>query len=659
MAYDPVAGDLYVADSSNKAVYSIATGSLARGTISLSNFPQIFTSSISYDPTGYIYVATQVNQVDIISDSSNTAVIPVSTPSSTITQTMAFDSLNGYTYVCDSLASGSSVTVLYGGAEVTSISPLSIGSGTCSAVGYSPQTKDVYVYRGGTSGTITVIDTSNNNAQSSITGAAGVSPDGFAYDSANGEMYAAEGTAGSLVYVISASNALSSVTVGSHPYALALDQAAGNDMVVTNPASGTVSFISGITNTVVRTVTVGTTPTIPLYDPVSGNLYVSDVGANNVLVVSPWGSYVVDSDAVGGASFAETFDSVDGIVDVASDGSTTVWVLPELRTLSVGSTPDGMAASSATDLLYVANSGAGTVSIIQADNSAVSSLTVGTTPDAVVYDSTTHDIAVANYASDTVSVISSSNIVSASISLGTGVTGPVAMAFDSNNGLIYVADNTSNDVSVLDLTTSTVSATISVGSAPTAIVYDPSNLDVYVANYGSGTVSVISGLTIAATVAVGTGPRSLAVSPDGHVAVANSGSNFISVISGTTAVSSTPAWTANPTTVGWGVGTGKFVVLFWAVGKFATVTVGASATGLSSALVSGSSEPSSLCSDPYSGVVYVTLWGANDVIVLSAATSPGAIGTYSVGTDPSGATYNLVNGESYVANSGSSSVADV
>ena len=47
-------------------------------------------------------------------------------------------------------------------------------------------------------------------------------------------------------------------------------------------------------------------------------------------------------------------------------------------------------------------------------------------------------------------------------------------------------------MSVIDPTTNTVTATITVGHDPNGVAVDPGTGDVYVANTGSGTVSVLS-----------------------------------------------------------------------------------------------------------------------------------------------------------------------
>ncbi|HEY7080890.1 MAG TPA: YncE family protein, partial [Nitrososphaeraceae archaeon] len=69
--------------------------------------------------------------------------------------------------------------------------------------------------------------------------------------------------------------------------------------------------------------------------------------------------------------------------------------------------------------------------------------------------------------------------------------GPVGIAFNPNNGDMYVTNFGSNTVSVIDTTTNTVVATITVGSAPQFIAFNPNNGHMYVTNRGSNNVSVI------------------------------------------------------------------------------------------------------------------------------------------------------------------------
>ena len=88
----------------------------------------------------------------------------------------------------------------------------------------------------------------------------------------------------------------------------------------------------------------------------------------------------------------------------------------------------------------------------------------------------------------TVNVIDvATNAWIATVSVGSE---PAEMAVDPAAGTVYVADPSDETVSVIDVTTATVTATIPVGSAPAAVAVDPSTHTLYVATSGD-TVSVI------------------------------------------------------------------------------------------------------------------------------------------------------------------------
>jgi YVTN family beta-propeller protein len=77
--------------------------------------------------------------------------------------------------------------------------------------------------------------------------------------------------------------------------------------------------------------------------------------------------------------------------------------------------------------------------------------------------------------------------------------------------MIYVVNEGSNSVSVIDSITNTVSSTISVGLVPNGISVSPEGNKVYVVNYVQGTVSVIntSTNTVVDTIIVGVNPYSI------------------------------------------------------------------------------------------------------------------------------------------------------
>jgi YVTN family beta-propeller protein/VCBS repeat-containing protein len=143
--------------------------------------------------------------------------------------------------------------------------------------------------------------------------------------------------------------------------------------------------------------------------------------------------------------------------------------------------------------------------------------------------------------------VPSANVTVASTTTPTGVS-PIGVVVVGTKA--YVANQSSNSVSVIDTSTKTVVKTISVGYAPTGVAAAPDQTKVYVANGWSNTVSVIDTATntVTATIAVGSGPVAVAVSNDGsRLYVANASGNSVSVVNtATRAVISTVAVGAFP-----------------------------------------------------------------------------------------------------------------
>jgi YVTN family beta-propeller protein len=86
-----------------------------------------------------------------------------------------------------------------------------------------------------------------------------------------------------------------------------------------------------------------------------------------------------------------------------------------------------------------------------------------------------------------------------------GGTSPVGLTLPSTSARAYVANQNSNNVSVIDTATNTVVATVAVGTFPFGVALTPDGTRAYVTNQNSNNVSVvdIATNTVVATVAVG------------------------------------------------------------------------------------------------------------------------------------------------------------
>jgi YVTN family beta-propeller protein len=231
-------------------------------------------------------------------------------------------------------------------------------------------------------------------------------------------------------------------------------------------------------------------------------------------------------------------NSDDGTVSVIDGYNNT-----KIGDIKVGSGPSAIAPGPlSSDTIYVANSDDGTVSVIDGkNNTKIGDIKVGKKPSAIAPGPVLSDtIYVANSGDDTVSVINGKNNTKiGDIKVGSG---PSAIAVSSLSfgprGKIFVANSIDDTVSVIDGTTNTKIGDIKVGSGPSAIAVDNIRNTIYVANSIDDTVSVIDGYnnTKIGDIKVGSGPSDIGVyihSPD-TIYVANSDDDTVSVINGTT-----------------------------------------------------------------------------------------------------------------------------
>ena len=244
-----------------------------------------------------------------------------------------------------------------------------------------------------------------------------------------------------------------------------------------------------------------------------------------------------------------------------------------------------------------------------ASQTLVNTLTVGANPVAVAVNPATNKIYVANQNSNNVTIIDG-----ATFSTRTVITGaaPDALAVNSVTNKIYIANANGNSVTVLDGTTNRTS-TVTVGGYPIAIAANSTTNKVYVANYYANTVTVIDGANHTTTVNVGSHPMALSANPATNmIYVADSGSNDVAVIDG-----------ANN-----------------------SVT-----------RVAVHSYPRAVAVDPFSNKILVVNYTSGDVSVIDGATN--SVTSVPVGTYPTAAAVDPIHAQFYVTSSGSGTVTTI
>src|SRR5712692_7722586 len=233
-----------------------------------------------------------------------------------------------------------------------------------------------------------------------------------------------------------------------------------------------------------------------------------------------------------------------------------------LRSISIGATPQGVAVSSHLGMAVVANSSAGTASIVnlRTNAEAVADVAVGTNPIGVAINESTGVALVANFGSNTVSQINlgllfgsapATSLTAATIG---GVQFPIAVAIDpdrgtNNQGLAVVTGLLFGSSSVgalypvdIGLASPTLSTTISIGSVstpPTGIVFNPAVSTgtanpglFYVNSSGSNQIWSFNSYTSSSSpTSVGINPTALAVNPQtGAILTSNFAGKSASIV---------------------------------------------------------------------------------------------------------------------------------
>ncbi len=270
--------------------------------------------------------------------------------------------------------------------------------------------------------------------------------------------------------------------------------------------------------------------------------------------------------------------------------------------LNAGVTPGQVVLNPATGAVFIVNTEASTVTVLDGTTNTTSTLNVGIGPQAVAVNPATNKIYVANTVSNTVTVIDGATFSTTSVNTGIA---PVALAVNPVTNMIYVANEGSGNVTVIngaDNSTSTVTA----DSAPVAVAVNPVTNKIYVVNSMSFDVTVINGANNStATVGVGNSPGAIVINPvTNKIYVANAGASTVSIIDGVT-------------------------------------------NNVDTAIVH--SNPVRLAVNTVTNRIYVACFGANILDMINGATE--AVTSLTVGTAPNWVSVDPLHDKVYVTNS--------
>jgi len=226
----------------------------------------------------------------------------------------------------------------------------------------------------------------------------------------------------------------------------------------------------------------------------------------------------------------------------------------------------------------------------------------------------------------------------------------------------YITSSSGNTVSVIDIATQTVIATIPVGQQPGGLAVTSDGQRVYVDNYASQSISVIGTNTnsVISTIPLGIYANAIVLSPDGNqLYVADGVANNVSVIStATNALTAKIAWGGTPGGMVISADGSKLYVIN--IGGYTiganTVSVINTANNTVVSTITVGNTPVFLAISPDGSRVYVTNVEGENLSVINTATNT-VIATIPVRTSPYGVSVSPDGKRVYVANGGSGNVS--
>lgn len=201
-------------------------------------------------------------------------------------------------------------------------------------------------------------------------------------------------------------------------------------------------------------------------------------------------------------NFVYVANLADNTVSVISTATNTV-----VATVPVGTEPVSIAVTPDSNFVYVSNLESQTISVISAaSNTVTATVHKLTNPWQIAITPNGADVYASQFTfPGVVSVISTeSNLVTSRVQLGQAATGTEGAAITPDGAFGYFTNFETNNVSVVNLATNTVIATIPVGASPFSIASSPDGSLIYVGDLGDTNVSVIqtSTNTVTATIPV-------------------------------------------------------------------------------------------------------------------------------------------------------------
>ena len=542
VAITPDGLKLYVTNSggSTVSIVDVLSG-VVSGEITVGSNP--VGVAFSRDGTNAIVTNSGANTISIIDPASDAVTSTLEVQINPIA--VAFFSDGSGAYVANKGSNSVSVVAMaYGSPELYPLPRFRYNITVKSSpqdVAVSPDGSNMYV-TSGAEGTVSVIATKTDAVTNTIDVGSG----------ANGVAFSADGAR---AYVaISGSNSLSVINVATAkvmgaiasgfagPTKVAFNKN-GSKAYVTNSTSGNVSVVvagalskltvSPATTTALRggTAAFATTGTGFTGDNLGIETPLTAFSSSNSLDIIS-GATIAFSSALGTRTITATIGTVTATAKVNVGG-------PVIEaTLAVGISPLALAVTLDGAKVYVANSLANSVSVIDTATNAVTAITVGANPRSLAVTPDGLKVYVLNGGPNTVSVITvATGVVASPIPLG-ATQGSNAIAISPNGTKAYVTNYSGNSVSVITLPGNKVSGTTITNGilGPQGLTFSPDGSFAYVTNRGaSGAGAGLAQITVASNLVTSSipltgSPNSVLLTQDGKKAYVGNAVGGVTVV---------------------------------------------------------------------------------------------------------------------------------
>ncbi len=333
----------------------------------------------------------------------------------------------------------------------------------------------------------------------------GVSPQAIAVNTVNDRVYVVGADTGSSVTVINAATnaVVSTVTDPNAQGSVAIAvNALTNKLYVANFQSNNVTVINGISYGTTVTDPNAKGPTASAVNPVTNKIYVANYNSNNVTVIdgaTNTTTTVTDTHAI--QPIAIAVNEVTNKIYVANYGSNNVTVIDGTTNSSTtvtdpnAKTAWAVAVNPVTDTIYVANGNSNNVTVINGATNTVAATVADPkrqSPQRSGHQPCNQQDLRIQCVQRNLRMIDGATNLTITIN-DRNATGCAAVAVNSLNNQIYVANKNSNNISVIDgATSNTTTFTDSTAMFPWFVAVNPLTDKIYVANKNSNNVTVVN-----------------------------------------------------------------------------------------------------------------------------------------------------------------------